>query len=538
MHCIKRINVKIISLTMSCFMIYSSTLVSPNNRVFAVNSSLVSQSHTKKSWSESHPILIKFLKYVAIGAGVIGAASLSYYAGRLVLDITNPDRVTSREDIQKVKVRLKQIDKQLLNYELGESSEITKDNLDEMRKIKSSLESRVNINKSNFSATDTIAGLAGLGGAITIAKCGMDIINSLGEFSKNILNISNLRWSGSNFVNMYKETSELLKPPPRGMQKEDALDYFNVLFEDFYGQDEAVTELKSHIFDIIIAKDQAKWNGEKYSHCDVLYLYGPSGVGKSFIAKRLPKALLSAGEPLILSSSDVNKEKKESVVDQLFNSVAQNSEKIIPTKPLIKYLKNNPGGVIIFEEYDKICTPALDEVIRGAIDQGIINIDGEKVDCSGTTFIFTSNEDDISMNGFDENSDLSLSKENLEAGYTRVAHSKSFLNRIKKVKFKNLTSPEYASIIKSHFNMVNAYWKNPNNGGINLVIEEKIIQKLSVEVEKINQGARPIDLWIIPQIQILLGDKIKNAPNYNFYNGKTLNIKYDENNRVFSVNEE
>ena len=141
-------------------------------------------------------------------------------------------------------------------------------------------------------------------------------------------------------------------------------------------------------------------------------------VGKSFIAKRLPRALLSAGEPLILSSSDVNKEKKESVVDQLFNSVAQNSEKIIPTKPLIKYLKNNPGGVIIFEEYDKICTPALDEVIRGAIDQGIINIDGEKVDCSGTTFIFTSNEDDISMNGFDENSDLSLSKENLEAGYT------------------------------------------------------------------------------------------------------------------------
>ena len=61
----------------------------------------------------------------------------------------------------------------------------------------------------------------------------------------------------------------------------------------------------------------------------------------------------------------------------------------------------------------------------------------------------------ISFNGFDENSDLSLSKENLEAGCTRVAHSKSFLNRIKKVKFKNLTSPEYANIIKSHFNMVN-----------------------------------------------------------------------------------
>ena len=538
MHCIKKINLKIISLTMSCFMICSGTLVNPNNQIFAVNSPLASQNHTEKSWSESHPTLMKFLKYVAVGAGIIGVASLSYHAGKLVLDTINPKRAPLREDIQKIKVRLKEIDKQLLNYELGKNPTIKKEELHELYKIKYSLESRININKSNFDTTNAITGLAGLGGAITIAKHGIDLINFLGEFSKSIMNISNLRWSGSNFVNMYKEMSEIFKSPPREIKKEDALDYFNVLFENFYGQDEAVTELKSHIFDIIVAKDQAKWNGKKYSHCDVLYLYGPSGVGKSFIAKRLPKALLSEGEPLILSSSDVNKEKKESVVDQLFSSTAQNSEKFVPTKPLIKYLKNNPGGVVIFEEYDKICTPALDEVIRGAIDQGIINIDGEKVNCSGTTFIFTSNEDDISMNGFDENSDLSLSKENLEAGCTRVKHSKSFLNRIKKVKFKNLTSPEYADIIESHFNTVNNYWKNPNNGGINLIIEEKTIQKLSVEVEKINQGARPIDLWIIPQIQILLGNKIKSAPNYNFYNGKTLSVKYDENSRTFSINEE
>ena len=72
---------------------------------------------------------------------------------------------------------------------------------------------------------------------------------------------------------------------------------------------------------------------------DVLYLDGPSGIGKSFIAKWLSRVIISAGEPLILSSSDVNKEKKESVVDQLFTSSTQSSEKIIPTMPLIKYFK-------------------------------------------------------------------------------------------------------------------------------------------------------------------------------------------------------
>lgn len=49
----------------------------------------------------------------------------------------------------------------------------------------------------------------------------------------------------------------------------------------------ATITLKSHLFDIAVAKDIAKRSGKKYSQCDLLYLYGPSGFGKSFIAKQL-----------------------------------------------------------------------------------------------------------------------------------------------------------------------------------------------------------------------------------------------------------
>lgn len=488
----------------------------------------------ESSFSEKHPVCTKILKYLGITAGAVAATIGTYYTGRFVLDKINPDRVAERLNRDAAKQRLKIIDNELLNFELGRT-DVTAERVKELKETKASLDSRINSGDSNFTAKNAVLGIAGVGGALTMIKCGVDIVNSVGELSKNMLNISNLRWAGTNFINMYKETSELLKPPPKGADKETALENFDKIFQDFYGQDEAVAALKSHLYDIVIGKDQAKWKGEKYKRCDVIYLYGPSGVGKSFIAKRLPHILLTNSEPLIISSSDVDKEKKETVVNQLFNSTSQNSDRIAPTKPLIKYLRNNPGGVVIFEEYDKICTPALDEVFRTAMEQGTINIDGERIDCFGTTFIFTSNEDDISMQGFEKSDEGKLDKQSLNEGYTRVWHSKSFLNRIKKVKFLNLTADKYADILRNHFDLAAAYWANPQNAGITLNICDESIEKIALQIEEINQGARPIDLWIIPEIQMALGDKIKSAPNYDFYRNKTLNVIYDSQNKKLQV---
>lgn len=229
------------------------------------------------------------------------------------------------------------------------------------------------------------------------------MVDNVGKFSKSIYQTSGLKYAGGNFIEMFHFVTDKLKTPPKVPNKENVLENLDTIFEGFYGQEEAILNLKSHIYDIVVAKDQAKWKDEKYCCCPLIYCYGPFGVGKSFIVKRLPMILMQNSEPFILS---VNKEKKESVVDQLLCSEKYESEhprKISPTKPLIKYLKNNPGGTVIFEEYDKVCTSALDEVFRTAMELGIINIDGEKYDISGTTFIFTSNEDDFSMDGFEQN---------------------------------------------------------------------------------------------------------------------------------------
>ena len=245
---------------------------------------------------------------------------------------------------------------------------------------------------------------------------------------------------------------------------------------------------------------------------------------------------MSSGEPLILSSSYFNKEKKESIIDQLVNIESKNSnpEKYVPEKLLPTYMKNNPGGIIIFEEYDKVCTPALDELLRGLIDEGTVNVDGKPLEWSGT-IIITSNEDDLSMEGFDPKNVKDLDESSIKEGYTRVEHSKSFLNRIKKVKFENLTAAEYEEVIKDHFDDMSAYWKSPENGGIEITLDEDSLKALALEVEKRKEGARPVDLWIIPEIKMAIKslsvDENKNNTDYfdESLNGMNLIVKYVNN---------
>ena len=123
----------------------------------------------------------------------------------------------------------------------------------------------------------------------------------------------------------------------------------------------------------------------------------------------------------------------------------------------------------------------------------------------------------MSLNGYGENASSTLTENDIQKDYTRGHHSISFLNGVKKVKFDDLLESDYRSIIKNHFNTIKSYWNNDNNGKINLNIDENTITKFSKAVKNKNQGARPIDLWVIPEIQIAIGDKIKSAPpSYNF----------------------
>ena len=480
-----------------------------NKNIFAKNNI---KFQRELSWSENHPVLAKISKGLGITVGLTALGFGGYYGTRFVLDKIYPERVEEREKLKKTKEKLSKISNEIINYALKDS--LTEDEEAKLEKLKKDeIYLKENI-KEKSESKNTFLNLAVVGGIIAFGKGIADIVNTVGKFAKSLSTISYLRWAYNNFVEMFKSVKNIFKSPPKEMQKEDALKLFDTLFESYYGQKEAISNLKSHIFDILIARDQAKCKGEKYSKCDVIYLYGPSGVGKSFITKRLPSVLLASGEPLTILSSYFDKEKKSSIIDQLVNIESKNSdsERYEPEKLLPSYMKNNPGGVIIFEEYDKVCTPALDELLRGLMDEGVVNVGGQPLEWSGT-IIITSNEDDLSMEGFDPKKVKDLDEASIQEGRTRVEHSKSFLNRIKKVKFENLAAEDCEKIIKDHFDEMSSYWSLPDNGGIEITLDENSLKELAIKVENKKQGARPIDLWIIPEIKIAIGEKIKSLAN-------------------------
>ena len=67
--------------------------------------------------------------------------------------------------------------------------------------------------------------------------------------------------------------------------------------------------------------------------------------------------------------------------------------------------------------------------------------------------------------------------------------------------------------------------------------DENIVAMLFKAVKNKNQGARPIDFWVIPEIQVAIGNKIKSAPFYNFYSSKNLNVTYNESDKTVFVDE-
>ena len=489
------------------------------------------------SFSERHPNITKAFYFIVTMSGMVGI----YYGGRHILEKIDPKMKEERENFKQYKTELEKIRNLILAFK----QDGNKDDLEKLTIKEKWLTDKLESGGLFSSLKDKIMGIAVIGGVINLAKELAGLINSFGEFCRNIQYISWMRWAGENFLDIFKFAASYFKSPPKEMSKEDALESLDTLFDGIYGQDDAIKQLCNHLIDIITAKDQTKFTGIKDPNVNLIYLYGPSRVGKSLAAMKIPEVLLSRGDIFVLSSSDVNPDdKNKSVFEQLFSYGNQTSDSVQTTRrPLIEYLKNG-GKVVIIEEYDKFCNPTIDEIFRGAHNYGYITIDGEKINVEGLTVIFTSNEDDISMQGFDKENVESLDKKDIKDGRTRVWHTPSFLRILRKIRFANLTAKYYKPIIKKNFDLISSYWKSPINGGIIIDLEENSIDFLAERVEKKEQGTAPIKEWIIPGIQSVIMTKLKEIREKlnslsidEYFEDKSLEIVYDAQDEKFEINE-
>lgn len=181
----------------------------------------------------------------------------------------------------------------------------------------------------------------------------------------------------------------------------------------------------------------------------VLYLVGPSGVGKSMAANAICKALLGPNAaPFRISLSSINSQSSLSVKDQLTMSIKRpvwGQHQVTIYSPLVNQLKYNPKTVIWIDEYDKLSAKdhTLDDLIWDIRDSGYIVINGEVIDCSNAVFVITSNEDPEKLWG--------LSSEEKDVTATNVNHLDAFKCRVTPIVFEFPDLTSYVEVVSDTF---------------------------------------------------------------------------------------
>ncbi|MDR1627853.1 MAG: AAA family ATPase [Oscillospiraceae bacterium] len=332
---------------------------------------------------------------------------------------------------------------------------------------------------------------------------------SFRNLNETVTGIYNAGFAASN---MAQGTADKIDLWLTNLQKEElsrmgAAEKLDEGLKSVRGQEPAKKAARGFLNSVIMEKDRQKALGKKDTHAHVIVFNGPSGIGKSFTAERLAIAI-SNSLPYRMSASEVDvNSSKNSILAQLFGDrygyrYDANQQE---NRNFVKYIKDHPDdGVVIINEYDKMCVRdakdhPLDEVMRTFMDEGKATINGQVIDCSGITFILTTNESEGSLQGkvtidpiTNKLVDPTIGSDTT-GSRTIVKHDKSFLNRLTIVPFENLTAKEYEQIARDKFAPTIEFLKTPEGGNLDLLISDESYEKMGKYTERVNEGARTVD---------------------------------------------
>ena len=248
---------------------------------------------------------------------------------------------------------------------------------------------------------------------------------------------------------------------------------------------------------------------------------GPTGVGKTELAKSLASALFDEEEALIRLDMSEYMEK---------NAVAR----LLGAPPgyvgyeeggqLTEAVRRKPYSVILLDEIEKAHSEVFNILLQ-VLDEGrLTDSQGRTVDFKNTVIIMTSNlagkiilefSKDIGKN----NQNSKLKKQMLDDAITKSLSSifrPEFLNRIDEVvKFETLSVEQLQKII---FLQIEDLKNLLLEQGIEINIDKKVVNKIANDAYEPEYGARPLGRELRRQIENplaakLLGEDLKNKKN-------------------------
>ena len=223
-------------------------------------------------------------------------------------------------------------------------------------------------------------------------------------------------------------------------EREKLLHLEDILHRRVIGQDEAVTKVSDAIL-----RSRAGIRDPKRPIGSFLFL-GPTGVGKTELAKALAEALFDDGHNIV--RIDMSEYMEKYSVSRLIGA-PPGYVGYEEGGQLTEAVRRRPYSVVLFDEVEK-AHPDVFNVLLQVLDDGrITDSQGRTVDFKNTIIILTSNlGSDLILEGIGENGEISEEARDGVTQLLRRSFRPEFLNRLDEIVFyKPLTKENIRGIV-------------------------------------------------------------------------------------------
>ncbi len=238
---------------------------------------------------------------------------------------------------------------------------------------------------------------------------------------------------------------------------------------------------------------------------------GPTGVGKTYLAKSLAENIFGSEEHLI--RMDMSEYMEKFAVSRLLGS-PPGYVGYEEGGQLTEQVRNHPYSVVLFDEIEK-AHPDIFNLLLQILDDGrLTDGQGRTVDFKNTIIIMTSNIGVSSLNekqaiGFEtgdpEEKNADRTREIIERE-VKNAFAPEFLNRLDEVIMFNPLSEENIEEITKL--MLEKTRERLNNIDIDITYDEEVVKLLAKEGFNEEYGARPLERHITKMIDNRLAEDI------------------------------
>jgi len=346
----------------------------------------------------------------------------------------------------------------------------------ELKKRLSKIEEEKNeiLNNGDFEKID----------ALTIEE--NDIKKRISDFKRNNKKKKQIVVNSNDILNTVSDSTGIPVTKLSNSEKEKIAHIDKKLKEDIVGQDEAIDEICK-----IIKRNRVGLGSKK--KCSAAFLCcGKSGVGKTFLAKRLAAEIF--GDENAMIRIDMSEYSEKNSIAKL-TGTAQGYVGYEDGGILTTAIKNKPYSVVLLDEIEK-ADESIFNLFLQIFDEGrLTESNGTVVNCKNCLFIMTSNI------GAKQASELGKGigfvtneADNKKAIIEKELKSKftpEFLNRIDKiVYFNSLTDDNLKDIVNLEIKKLNKRLKEID---YSIQYDDKVVNFIHEQAVKQKEyGARPI----------------------------------------------